>query len=346
MLKDRPFKIIVIIALTMILFSALSSVGHITNTLIIPLLAYLLATTSILVHKLLQLFVHVRKVGTERRSLTRISQALFISILFGCTGMAAISALWTTLLGNQSASPQVSVSAFIFGMIVILPSILFYETMLLNKEIDWNNNLVRQLDSELTEAELTFLKNELDPHFVYNTLMPLYYLIKNDSSKAAEFTFRLMQIYQHFLKTRKKTLVLLEEECRFVENYIYLLHIRFQHSMQLTIDGKFPPDTFVIVPLTMQLLIENAIKHSEIGMNQPTQIHVYISNEYITISNSLANSDLRSHGIGVGLNNLRLRYKYILNKNIRVYTENRQFIVQIPLTKKQSQHDVRRYHRG
>jgi LytS/YehU family sensor histidine kinase len=137
------------------------------------------------------------------------------------------------------------------------------------------------LEDELKNEEVNILRNELDPHFVYNSLMPLYYLIKNDVSKAEAFTYKLMQVYQHLLENRRKDLFLLKEELKFIHNYLYLLQIRYKDCLFLKTTLPEVISTYSIIPFTLQLLIENAVKHNHLSKDNPLEIEVSLSDSYL-----------------------------------------------------------------
>ena len=276
----------------------------------------------------------------------RLGKTFSATLVFSLCCVAAIWSAWHLFFPLPYNAAMQFLNTVGSSVILVIPAILLYEVLFLNKERELDDKVVKQLNSELTEVELDALKNELDPHFVYNSLMPLYYLLRKDSSKAEQYTFKLMQVYQHFLQHRKRDLIVFEEEYKFVENYLYLLKIRFQHSVTLKMENRVPEDNYLIVPLTLQLLIENAIKHTHFSAEEPLEISIGFSDGFLTVCNRVSKPVAQHPSSRVGLHNLRMRYRFLLNRKIHVFTEGDQFFVRVPLQQKQKQDDVRRYHRG
>ena len=137
-----------------------------------------------------------------------------------------------------------------------------------------------QLNSALTKAQLTALKNELDPHFMYNALNPLSHLIKTDAAKADEFVMKLADIYKYFLVNKRKEYVTVEEEMCFIDQYFSLLQLRYENKIELLKEtGDCELNKITILPCALQLLVENAIKHNSFSETNPLSIKISISNE-------------------------------------------------------------------
>lgn len=177
-----------------------------------------------------------------RRSFT-VNQNPFskISIVCFCSGTygAAISGLYTLgwlLISREEFSWQPIRDFMVLSVLAVVVFTVIYEVLYLSKERVVDKNVVTQLDHELLRAELTALKNELDPHFVFNSLSNLSHLIDNNKEKAHLFNDKLAQVYKYFLVFKDKDLIPIKEEIDFIRNYLFLLQIRFDKKLKLSID--------------------------------------------------------------------------------------------------------------
>ena len=203
------------------------------------------------------------------------------------------------------------------------------------KEVE-QKNLMLKLDNEqqhnlVISSELENLKSGLNPHFLFNSLSSLIVLIKKDSSLAKEFTKSLSRLYRYLLDYQNRNTVPLEEELSFAEDYVFLQQIRFKDK--LFVDFSFPVDILeASVPtVSLQILIENAIKHNEISRKNPLYVNVYVEKDYIVVSNNLTELKLKDITTGIGHKNLVARYGYLTDKKCRFYIQDSQYFAKIPL---------------
>jgi len=183
------------------------------------------------------------------------------------------------------------------------------------------------------------LKNQVDPHFLFNSLNTLNGLVGYDDDRAHEYISELSSIFRYTMQN--KQVLQLRDELNFAQSYTYLMKIRFNESLQVDahIDEKYMD--YYILPFALQILIENAVKHNVVSNKSPLAIVVETTdNETICIKNSihLKNS---AKGSGIGLSNLDERYNLIFNKEIKITQNENYFIVEIPLIK-----DVEKYNKN
>ncbi|HEY0354784.1 MAG TPA: histidine kinase [Flavisolibacter sp.] len=236
---------------------------------------------------------------------------------------------------------KVSITGLIIAGILTTINELAY----LHHERLISEKVVEHLDRELQDAEINLLKNELDPHFVYNTLMPLLYLVKTDRPTAEQFAGKLIQVYQYFLQNRNSDFIPLKEEIEFVENYFYLLRIRYKDSIHISFSQLDAIEWHMVLPFSIQLLIENAIKHNEFDQEHPLLIKIWGEKGYITVSNPTRPRSGEIYSTRTGLKNLRTRYKILCRQNLIVTEHKEQFIVKLPLNQTLKMHDQYHYHR-
>jgi sensor histidine kinase YesM len=208
-----------------------------------------------------------------------------------------------------------------------------YETVFMVKEQQGEQLKNAQLSRAKAEAELEALKNQIDPHFMFNSLNSLSYLITADSVKAKQFTEILADVYRYILSQKEQSLVMLDDEVAIMEKYVALLRLRFGEAlrMKLHFNGHTPQD-FLIPPISAFVALENAVKHNEIAEQTPLEISVYIIDTSLRISNKIQPKRSLQHSSHIGLTNLQERFKIITGKGIQVTRDNGYFQVDLPLT--------------
>jgi Histidine kinase len=204
-----------------------------------------------------------------------------------------------------------------------------YETVLLIKDRGSDMLRVAQLERARAEAELAAFRAQLDPHFVFNSLNTLSHLVETDPGRAREFNERLADIYRYMLRRRERDLVPLGEELDLVRDYVWLLRIRFGDAIALSIAGDAPAAQ--VPPMSLQLLVENAVKHNELGEDRPLEIDIDVRAGEVAVSTSYRPRRLLRPSAGVGLRNLDERYRLLGAGAIRVSPGPERFEVTLPL---------------
>ena len=198
----------------------------------------------------------------------------------------------------------------------------------------WNLSTIEaeKLKSDQTRAQLDTLKNQISPHFLFNSLNTLVAIIPENQQQAIEFTQKLSEVYRYILECKEKELVLLETELNFIRSYLFLLKIRYPEN--LTVDYNINKEHLnkLVAPLSIQMLIKNALKHNIISKSNPLSIEVYTDKgDTITVKNKLQLKTSIENSTKTGLDNIRKRYQFLSNKSIDVRTTRESFIVAIPL---------------
>lgn len=188
-------------------------------------------------------------------------------------------------------------------------------------------------------SQYNSLKEQLNPHFLFNSLNSLSALVHKDPDKAVKFIKQLSMIYRYVLEHAKKEVVPLAEELSFLQSYIYLLKIR--HGDNLFINGELESvGNYYIPPLSMQMLIENVIKHNIVSSSQPMTIDIELQKDgYIEVSNKLQLKRQNIQSTGVGLDNIRSRYKVLSEKEVTVKENEDTFTVKLPLLSFSNTHE-------
>jgi two-component system LytT family sensor kinase len=184
-------------------------------------------------------------------------------------------------------------------------------------------------------AKFDALKNQLDPHFLFNSLNVLTSLIEEDPVQAQKFTTSLSKVYRYVLEQKNKDLVSVDEELEFARTYVRLLKMRFEDSIIFHIPEHSSSPEAKIVPLSLQLLLENAVKHNVVTSNRPLNIKVYERNGMLCVSNNLQEKQVVKKSSGVGLRNIQQRYQILTDKKVIIDKTATEFIVQLPMLIKQ-----------
>lgn len=195
----------------------------------------------------------------------------------------------------------------------------------------------QKLIAKSANAQFESLKNQLDPHFLFNSLNVLSSLIDENPTQAQRFTASMSKIYRYVLEQKDKELVTVEEEIEFAKIYCDLLKTRFEDSVSFEFKVNESDLKFFVVPLALQLLLENCIKHNFATSTKPLNIKIYSENGYLFIENNLQHREQVKESAGIGLSNIVQRYSILTKQNVFIEKSSDFFRVKIPiLTQKTS----------
>jgi two-component system, LytTR family, sensor kinase len=197
----------------------------------------------------------------------------------------------------------------------------------------WKKSLIvaEKLEKEKTQVQFDNLRNQLNPHFLFNALTSLNSLIHEDQALASQFLQQLSKVYRYVLQNKDKTMVTLETELNFIRNYVFLLETRFKDILSISFDIPEEAKDRAIVPVTLQILIENAIKHNIIDPAKPLSISVTVKDDYLEVSNTLQPKKMVETSNKVGLDNLRTLYGFLTKKPLLISSDDGKFVVSVPL---------------
>jgi hypothetical protein len=196
--------------------------------------------------------------------------------------------------------------------------------------IEWKKTAIEaeRLKKEQISTKYEALRNQVNPHFLFNSLNVLTTLVHKDADMAEKFIRQLSDNYRYVLDTREQEVVSLSEEVRNLNAYIFLMKIRFGDSLKATISDTIDGQ---VAPLTLQMLVENAIKHNEVSKSNPLSIEVYQEGDYIVVKNNLQKKNNVSDSTGVGLENIKARYGFLSEKGVVIDDNDGYFTVKIPI---------------
>lgn len=187
------------------------------------------------------------------------------------------------------------------------------------------------LQKDRLNAQYDNLKNQLNPHFLFNSLSSLDGLIDEDPALARQFLQQLSKVFRYVLQNKENERVPLETELVFIRHYVSLLKTRFDGTLDVQFAITDEALEQAIVPVTLQILIENAIKHNSINENRPLTIRVTTDDGYLTVANPIQRKRQVGTSNGQGLNNLKLLYGYLSARPVTISDDGVQFAVRIPL---------------
>jgi two-component system, LytTR family, sensor kinase len=188
-----------------------------------------------------------------------------------------------------------------------------------------------QLKKQNIEARFEALRNQINPHFLFNCFNVLSTLVHKDPDASSTFIAQLSNVYRYLLQNQEKKIVPLKEELEFLDSYTYLLRTRFSENLQIENRISDCPDVIMVAPASLQMLIENAIKHNVASKKLPLKIILEKQAEYIVVSNTLQKKEREEESTRIGLRNIIDRYKLLSDLPVIVERTPTQFIVKIPV---------------
>jgi len=219
-------------------------------------------------------------------------------------------------------------SAAVFCTIMMMA---IYESIFFMHQLRKSVQETEKLKRESLNAELNALKTQVNPHFLFNNLNTLSSIIPENPDMAVEFVQQLSKVYRHILEVQDEQSIPLKDELDVLRAYAFLLQTRFGDNLDITIDVPEEKLKKKIVPLSLQMLMENAIKHNIVSSDKPLKVNVFAENGNLVVSNNLQKKKQVNESTGIGLDNIRNRCKLLGNGQVEVTESGTSFTVSIPL---------------
>ncbi|MBC2845708.1 histidine kinase [Winogradskyella flava] len=267
-------------------------------------------------------------------------------ILFGISGATVITLITifflrifisVVIFGQpfEAFIKNESWQGYSFGLWITLSILsVFYVTYFYNR-FQKNKIKEQKVIAGAASAKFDALKNQLDPHFLFNSLNVLTSLIEENPENAQRFTTSLSKVYRYVLEQKSKELVTVDEELNFARTYMSLLKMRFEDSIIFEIPDKASNPESKVVPLSLQLLLENAVKHNMVTSSKPLHIKIYEDGNHLVVMNNLQPKQIVKKSSGVGLENIKQRYKLLSERKVYINQRDKDFAVAIPMLTKQ-----------
>jgi two-component system, LytTR family, sensor kinase len=301
----------------------LASKEHLLVILVATVTTYVIWEGSKLIQALVLYFFPWEE-SISKHLVYEIGSIFLFSSLMLIVGILTYSGL----VSSVNITVGVVLQNIFVSFLLALLFIAFNEgAFLFNK---WKQSLLEQekLREENLVAKVERLKKQLDPHFLFNSLSVLSGVVYKDPVLADRFITKLAQVYRYVLEHNDEMQVPLAKEIAMVEAYCFLLNVRFYNKVVL--DVQLPDTNTYVLPMSIQLLVENAVKHNRIAENQPLALRIYRSDDTLWVENSLNKKEAPVESTSIGLKNLEARYKYLTGKSIIIEKTKEVFRVGLP----------------
>lgn len=263
----------------------------------------------------------------------RFFSGVLAAIAYTIGSLTLLLIFWSTIvIGHSLEIALTFIQVDFFGSALIITAFI---SMFIHGRaflIEWRASAseAERLRTENLSARYETLKNQVNPHFLFNSFNVLSTLVYKDQDKAAKFIKQLSNLYRYVLETKDKETVLLEDELKALESFAYLSKMRFSTNLNIQIDLEDIKQC-QIAPMTLQMLVENAIKHNVVSKAKPLTIEVLHQKGWIMVRNNLQRKNSIRDSAGIGLPNIQARYEYLSDQAVQITENNDSFMVKIPV---------------
>ncbi|WP_294821638.1 2TM domain-containing protein [uncultured Flavobacterium sp.] len=236
--------------------------------------------------------------------------------------------LWE-FFSNERISNYYAATIITLTISLLTHSVSFY------RRYQENRVKEQKIIAGTASAKFETLKNQIDPHFLFNSLNVLSSLIEENPDSAQRFTTSLSKVYRYVLEQKDKELVSIQEELDFAKTYMNLLKMRFENSVYYELPQSVSSPDARVVPLSLQLLLENTVKHNIVSQQKPLYIRIFEQDGYLVVQNDYQKKEVLQDRRGVGLQNIVSRYAIISQRKVIIEQTEKHFTVKLPVLTKQ-----------
>lgn len=258
------------------------------------------------------------------------SKSILISIVILFLWIQILKTFDTIINEALSATLNHRVNNYVY-FFVMLMLLIISKTVLLNNKTKIDAIEKEQLKQQTLQNELSALKNQVNPHFLFNSLNSLTLLVREDQKTAEKFIKQLSFLYRYILQSKDQNLVTLKEELKFLNSYIFLIKERYRENFHINIsidESLLQKET---PTLALQILVENSVKHNEISARKPLTVDIYNDDNFLIVKNKIQKRTGSTESTNTGLSNLNNRFQLSLNKTIIIEKSQDYFIVKLPI---------------
>ncbi len=273
-----------------------------------------------------------RYVSWFKTPLKRLFIGLGLMILYSSTAVTGLTLFFFSVVFNQEINEDffTEVRESVILSIIISTLIMSFFTargfLLAWRQAAIN---IEKIKRDHVSSQYEALKNQVNPHFLFNSLNALSSLVHDHPDKAIEFINKLSDVYRYVLDSKDKEVVPVKEELDFVRAYSFLLKTRYEDNINIEFDVN-DKEGFV-PPMSVQMLLENVVKHNEISNEHPMHIRVQEKDAYIFVNNRLQLKEESSEMSGIGLDNITSRYSVLTDRSVQINQKDHEFIVGLPI---------------
>ena len=341
LIKEIPRAIIIAISIFLVLVLVRLIAGnqvHFNHALLINF-GYTMLYSFLLYFANASIFIYLDRVfAADRFTPKRISIGFLASFLLSVVVIFLLRIFEDVIVEGMAFNKFLNhetLSNYLVATILTFIVTLAFHAFYFYKAYSDSKVKEQKIIAGTASAQFESLKNQIDPHFLFNSLNVLSSLIEENRANAQRFTTSLSKIYRYVLEQKDKELVLVSEELAFAKMYMNLLKMRFENSITYELPKDFDNPDAKVVPLSLQLLLENTIKHNVVSEQKPLHIRIYIENNYVIVENNLQKKEVLQDRRGVGLQNIINRYGLISERKMHIEESSGFFKVKIPILTKQ-----------
>lgn len=252
------------------------------------------------------------------------------TLVLGISVMFLLASLQQYLLSHLNFG-QVMLMVEVRGILI---SLTFYMFIHLLYQSYHNQQVSLELERTKMDnlsAQYELLKQQVNPHFLFNSLNTLKYMVESKDDHTVEFVLKLSDFYRFTLESRKLNLIKVAEELKILNAYVFLLKARFEEGIDLSVAIDQPLHQTYIPPFTLQLLVENCIKHNIVSLEHPLHINIFSEKDFIIVQNKIQLKRTPEASTGMGLENINQRYMHLLDKKIDIQPDGQLFTIKLPV---------------
>ncbi len=264
-----------------------------------------------------------------------IAFVLFSVLLLTIVGIIPFFLLFEQTIGFIEGSTEIRLNYIINALFA---SVYYFFLTSFQAMKNYHNAVLdaEKLQKDIAQAQFEALKTQVNPHFLFNSLNVLSTLVHIDANLSEKFIDQLAKAYRYVLEQRDHEMVLLKTEIDFINSFIFLLKIRFEEKLQVNISIPAAKLTYYLPPLTLQILIENAVKHNSLSFEHPLVINIFVDEQdHLIVENNVQLRQQEVVSTGVGLKNITNRYRYLSDQKADFYLSGTTYTAKIPLIRKQ-----------
>lgn len=268
---------------------------------------------------------------SQKRPKQNISYSkLLSSLAVGLVVMFGLAWIQQLILSHINFGPTM-LMVEVRGILINLVFYMFLNLLQQNYENQNVNMELERMRNHNLSAQYELLKQQVNPHFLFNSLNTLKAMVETSDKESVDFIIKLSSFYRFTLESRKLDLIHLSEEMQILDAYLFLQKARFENGFHFS--SELPEETLktLIPPFTLQLLVENCLKHNIVSQSKPLSIRIYKEDDKIVVENPIQRKMGEQQSLGVGLSNIDLKYQHLLGKNIEIVDDGRIFKIKIPL---------------
>ncbi|GAB4022802.1 histidine kinase [Spirosoma migulaei] len=255
---------------------------------------------------------------------------LISSLLVGIVLMFVLALVQQLILSNIDFGP-VMLMVEVRGILINLVFYMFLHLLQQNYENQQVKMELERIRNDHLGAQYELLKQQVNPHFLFNSLNTLKAMVESEEKEAVEFILKLSNFYRYTLESRKQDLIHVADELEILDAYLFLQKARFEGGFTFSNTLSYESLNTLVPPFTLQLLVENCIKHNVVSLDKPLHIRLYQEDNRIVLENPIQGKTGDANSMGVGLKNINLRYTHLLDQPIGIHNDGYTFQIKLPL---------------